>query len=148
MQTFLKKEFSGLDHVVFFPWCHPEYHPMEKTFGNFAGPFSIVKRCLNGKHVHKRIFEYIDEFWINYKDYGKVVNVPLQEGHEGSGEVILTVDSDFANLLKDWERKGRLNDTVIVITSDHGSHMGPYFMFSEMGKFEQKLPMLFMIYPK
>lgn len=46
------------------------------------------------------------------------------------------------------KRTGKLENTLIVITSDHGSHMGPYYMASEMGAFEQKLPSLFMIYPK
>lgn len=41
MSTFLKKTFEGMDYKVFLPWCHLEYHPIERTFGNFAGPFSI-----------------------------------------------------------------------------------------------------------
>lgn len=50
--------------------------------------------------------------------------------------MVLTLDPDFANFLKDMKSSGNLEDTVIVITSDHGSHMGPYFMASEMGAFE------------
>jgi len=62
--------------------------------------------------------------------------------------VILTVDPDIAEFLADFERTKKLNDTIIVMTSDHGSHMGPYFMFSETGKYEQRMPLLIMIYPK
>lgn len=77
MSTFLKKEFEGMDYKLFLPWCHPDYFPYERTFGNFAGPFSILKRCIAGNNVHNYIFDYIKEYWKSYPDYGKVVHVPL-----------------------------------------------------------------------
>ena len=144
---FLRKEQSLADHTVFLPWCHPEYHPFEKTFGNFAGPFSIKTRCLNGRRVHEYFFNYLREYFKNYKDWGKVSHLAFQEGHEGTGEVILTLDTDFTNFLRELKDSGELNNTVVVITSDHGSHMGPYFMVGEIGEFEQRLPMLFMTFP-
>jgi hypothetical protein len=148
MSTFIKKVYEGLDHTVFFPWCHFEYHPLTKTFGNFGGPFSILRRCINGKHVHKHVLDYVRQYWKNYNEFGKIVHIPFQEGHEGTGEVIRTLDPDLAGFIRELEATGELEKTVIVLTSDHGSHMGPYFMATEMGEFEQKLPLLFMIYPK
>lgn len=148
MSTFTKTPFEGMDYSVFLPWCHPEYHPYEMTFGNFRGPFSILRRCLGGKHVHRHILNYIKEFWGNYKDHGKIVHIPLQEGHEGTGEVILTLDSDLTAFYEELRATGELEKTVLVITSDHGSHMGPYFMASAMGEFEQKLPLLFVVFPQ
>jgi len=67
MSTFLKKEFAGADYFAFLQWCNPEYHPIEKTFGNFAGPFSILRRCLNGRHVHRHMFDYLRQYWDNYR---------------------------------------------------------------------------------
>ena len=69
MSTFLKKPFEGADIFAFLQWCHPDYHPYERTFGNFAGPFSILRRCINGKHVHKRLLGYIRQFWENYRNW-------------------------------------------------------------------------------
>jgi len=69
MSTFLKKEFDGADKFAFLQWCHPDYHPYERTFGNFAGPFSILRRCIKGKHVHNRILDYIRQFWKNYSSW-------------------------------------------------------------------------------
>ena len=148
MNTFLKVKSEGMDHLAIFPWCHFDYHPLEKTFGNFAGPFSMARRCIKGEYVHNRIFGYLNDYWNNYEGHGRQAHIPLQEGHEGSGDVVLTLDPDMANFLKDWEELGRLNDTVIILTSDHGSHMGPYFLATDMGEFEQKLPFLYMIFPK
>lgn len=148
MSVFMRTKFKGMDHTVFYPWCHPEFHPFEKTFGNFAGPFSILRRCINGIHVHNYIFNYIHEIWENYKGYGKIIHVSFQEGHEGTGEVLKTLDSSMSNFFSALDKSGELENTVVVLTSDHGSHMGPYFMSSEMGKFEQKLPLLIMMMPK
>lgn len=75
------------------------------------------------------------------------MHVPLQEGHEGTGEVVLTLDKDFAEYIMELELSGELNKTVLVVTSDHGSHMGPYYMSGGMGEFEQKLPLLTMVFP-
>jgi len=72
----------------------------------------------------------------------------MQEGHEGTGEVIGTVDTDLADLLGEMEDSGEMNRTVLVLTSDHGSHMGPYYMSGAMGELEQRLPLLIMTYPK
>lgn len=148
MSVFLKTKFKGMDHALFYPWCHFEFHPLEKTFGNFAGPFSIVRRCINGKYVHDYIFDYISDIWNNYSPYGKIIHVSFQEGHEGTGEVLRTLSPSMEKFLKLMEDKAELENTVLILTSDHGSHMGPYYMASDMGKFEQKLPLLLMIFPK
>jgi arylsulfatase A-like enzyme len=34
------------------------------------------------------------------------------------------------------QESGELNKTVVVLTSDHGAHMGPYYLATEMGRFE------------
>ena len=148
MSTFLKKPFAGADHFAFLQWCHPDYHPYERTFGNFAGPFSILRRCIRGRHVHNRIFDYVKDYWRNYQSFGKVVHIPLQEGHEGTGEVVLTLDQDLAEFFEHMKDTGELNKTVLILTSDHGSHMGPYYMSGGMGEFEQKLPLLLMTFPQ
>jgi hypothetical protein len=148
MSVFMRTKFKGMDHKVFYPWCHPEFHPFTKTFGNFAGPFSILRRCINGIHVHDYIFNYIHEMWKNYKNYGKIIHVSFQEGHEGTGEVLRTLSPSMAQFFKTLDSVEELENTVVFLTSDHGSHMGPYFMSGEMGKFEQKLPLLITMFPK
>ena len=88
------------------------------------------------------------QLWDNYSPYGKVVHVSFQEGHEGTGEVLRTLSPSMQAFFELLENREELENTVVILTSDHGSHMGPYYMASEMGKFEQKLPLLLMIYPK
>ena len=144
---FLKKMPSGMDYLLFKPWCHPEYTPVNRTFSNFDGVNSIRRRCINGEYVHKRVFSYLKEFWNNHKDYGKMVLAPMQESHEASMDVISTLDPDMAKLINWYKDSGELNNTIIIITSDHGNHMSLYYIFSEIGKLEHKMPELFMIFP-
>jgi hypothetical protein len=145
---FLKKMPSGMDYFMFQPWCHPEYTPVNKTFSNFDGVNSMRRRCINGKKVHERLFEYLKDFWKTHSDYGKMVLSPLQESHEASMDVISTLDPGMSDFL-DWlESSNELNNTVVLITSDHGAHMSLYYVFSEIGKLEHKLPGMFFIFPK
>jgi hypothetical protein len=41
----------------------------------------------------------------------------------------------------------RARETVHVLVSDHGSHMGPFYEYSEAGKVEHRLPALFLLVP-
>lgn len=145
---FLKKMPSGMDYFVFKPWCHPEYTPVNRTFSNFDGVNSMRRRCINGEYVHNLVFNYLKDFWKNHENYGKMVLAPMQESHEASMDVISTLDPSLSRLLKWYKDSGELNRTIIIITSDHGSHMSLYYIFSQVGKLEHKLPELFMIFPK
>lgn len=42
---------------------------------------------------------------------------------------LLELDELFANLLVALERDGHLRDTVVVLTADHGEHLGEHHMF-------------------
>lgn len=147
-QRFLEKPQSGVDHFLFLPWCHPEYHPINNTFSPLHGVNSMKTRCIGGRHVHSRMLSYFRQFWSNYQPYGKVVLMPLQEAHEPSMGVVKSLDPDFSELLLEMYKTGELEKTVVVIASDHGQHMSPYFIFSDAGKLEHKMPTLFYIFPK
>lgn len=100
MTKYLETRYYGLDYSVFLPFCHPEYHAPEAPFGHYIGPYSIMKRCINGKHAHNHVLDYVKEFWSNYKDFGKVVHIPMLEAHEGTGEVMLNIDEDITRFLQ------------------------------------------------
>ena len=44
--------------------------------------------------------------------------------------------------------RGWLRDAVVMLVSDHGSHMGPAFEFTAGGRLEQKLPLLTVLTPR
>ncbi|KAK5575371.1 hypothetical protein RB653_010630 [Dictyostelium firmibasis] len=147
-QHYLKmdKEEGSVDHEIALPFCSPQLHPPEKPFGIFEGPYSIRRRCLGDKHVHETIFQYINQFWENYKDVGKILHTTFMDGHEGTNEVIQIADKGFQNFLQN-DLRPKLNDTFLILASDHGQHMSGYYMWSKGGKIEVAMPMLYLVLP-
>lgn len=62
-------------------------------------------------------------FFEAYKDVPKVYLMQLLEGHEGTGEVIKSIDKPLSRLLTQLEKQSLLEDTTVVVFSDHGLHM-------------------------
>ncbi|KAF9578075.1 hypothetical protein BGW38_006334 [Lunasporangiospora selenospora] len=136
------------DHELQAPFCLPPYYAIEgNPYGNFNGPNSIIPRCMHGKNVHKFAFEYMNQFRREYKDTPWFQMGALIEGHEGTGEVLLSLDNDMAEFIKGLEKDGTLENTIVFMMADHGLHMGINFMFTPNGRIEHMNPYLSMILP-
>ncbi|KAG0083068.1 hypothetical protein BGZ93_010453 [Podila epicladia] len=136
------------DHELQAPFCLPPYYPLVgNPFGNFDGPYSIVRRCLHGTNVHNYAFEYMNQFRQRYTDQPWFQMGSLIEGHEGTGEVLLTIDDDLSKFFEGMERDGTLENTIIFTMADHGLHMGINFMFTPSGRIEHMNPYLSVILP-
>lgn len=122
-----KARVSSVDHQLVAPFCLPEVHPLQNPYGNFAGPFSILRRCLAGQYVHKYSFDYIDQFITQYPTEPKFILGAFNEGHEGTGEVIGLVDDDLYDFMTGVD----FNNSIVFIVSDHGLHMNVMFAFRE-----------------
>jgi len=122
-----KHRTSFSDHQFVAPFCLPEVHPLHNPYGNFAGPFSLLRRCLAGDYVHKYAFDYLEQFIEQYPNLPKFMIAAFNEGHEGTGEVIGLVDEDLVKFLEVVD----YNNTALFILSDHGLHMSPFYAFHE-----------------
>jgi len=139
-----KKRVSKVDHQLVAPFCLPEVHPLHNPYGNFAGPFSILRRCLAGKYVHKYSFDYLSQFIFQYPSHPKFVVAAFNEGHEGTGEVVGLLDDDLENFLSLVD----FNNTAVFLVSDHGLHMNIMFAFREESVVkENALGLLSAIFP-
>eukprot|EP00898_Chlorokybus_atmophyticus_P004661 jgi/Chlat1/5196/Chrsp33S05173 len=140
---------SKVDHEFVPPFCDPSYYVPGNAQGNFVGPFSVRRRCLHGKEVHEWVLDYLRLFWEAYADVPKFVRVGFTEGHEGTGEIIGRLDPQIASFLQDFEASGHLNNTLVVIISDHGLHMRPLTVADAyQTKLENYLPLLHIVAPK
>ncbi|KAJ2781585.1 hypothetical protein GGI15_003183 [Coemansia interrupta] len=144
----------SLDYELSSPFCMPEYYPaVGNSFGNFKGPFSITARCLYGRHVHEYGFDYIDQLRheLRSADASKrrpyLLMLNLMEGHEGTGEVLRTLDDRLSQFLADFRDSGEAEDTALFLLSDHGLHMGLNMAFLNSGKIEHKNPFFSMVLP-
>ncbi|EGC31699.1 hypothetical protein DICPUDRAFT_99127 [Dictyostelium purpureum] len=144
--AYLKVEKPNIDHELVLPFCSPQVFPLERPFGIFEGPYSIRRRCLGNKHIHDRIFDYINQIFDNYSKVGKIVSAGLMDAHEGTMEVIKIADKQFNRFLGQ-DLKSKLNDTVLILVGDHGQHMGPYYSWTKGGSIEVAFPVLYIILP-
>jgi hypothetical protein len=121
-------------------FCLPEY---PESDGNFAGPYSIHRRCSTDTYIHDFVFNYVETMWMKEPDRRKFVMASLMDGHEGTQQVLHVVDKSLAALLDN----PLFADTVIILMSDHGHHMGPYFEWTMGGRMEHLMPMFHVILP-
>jgi hypothetical protein len=140
---------STLDREVFGPMCHSDFSSQS---GNFVGAYSIVKRCIGQRHVHQHLLELIGQaleqdrranrsfFQLGY----------FLEGHEGTHGVLHLLDGDLAAFLGSLETSGFFRDerSALLLMSDHGNHMGPYYELSLAGKVERTQPFSVWFVPK
>jgi membrane-anchored protein YejM (alkaline phosphatase superfamily) len=147
-------------HEVVLPFCHPEYSA-HRT--NFRGPYSLGRRCITGRSVHDLTFDVLRQFMAAYPAHrGRIAFASFMEAHEGSlgGSItskfshiepkfnayyvcggrwtafIANVDRSLRAYLE--ELTSAHPDTFVLILSDHGSHMGPYFRYTAAGVLENR----------
>lgn len=144
---------TSYDHEFIAPMCDNSYFSHDgHPFGNFRGPYSVLRRCLHGKYVHAHTFEYLRNLQRRYRS--RAPEIPwlmfgsFIEGHEGTGEVLATTDQDMANFLLQLAADGTFKDTALFIVADHGLHMGLNFVYSMNGVIEHANPALFALLPE
>ena len=67
--------------------------------------------------------EYTKSFLKAYKNDKKLAFIEFENGHEITGEVIAYLDDPLSDFLANIEQEGLIDDTVVVLFSDHGLHM-------------------------
>ena len=140
--------FDRYDHENIAMWCDPNYYDRRNPYPINKGEFSVIRRCLYGKEVHEYVFEYAKDFWKKYKKNRKFSRLSFIEGHEITGEVIKYLDEPLYQFLNEFIEKGYLNNTSIIIASDHGLHYGIYINTQrEDALIENFLPLLIFILP-
>ncbi|KAJ2486533.1 hypothetical protein EV174_001049 [Coemansia sp. RSA 2320] len=151
----------SLDYELASPFCMPEYYPnVGNAFGNFKGPYSITARCLYGRYVHDWALGYVAQLRAELREHRAkqhaqqkdarpyMITATFLEGHEGTGEVLSTLDDALAAFLESMRDSGELDDTVLILGSDHGLHMGLNFAFLQNGRIEHKNPFFTMSVPE
>lgn len=138
---------SDNDHEAITPFCLPEYLKINGANDIINGPYGIRHRCLSGQFVHKYSFDYIKKFWDVYPDVPKFLVSAYIEGHELTGEIIQDVDEDLANFFAEMKTSGRLQNTIMVLLSDHGLHCGLLPIMTRSGMIEHMNPLQYWFIP-
>ncbi|RNF22351.1 putative transmembrane protein [Trypanosoma conorhini] len=157
---------NDLDYNTFGPFCHIQYSALE---GNFQGANSILRRCIGQQYVHEYVLNYTralvrrrlrrrrqENQQTQAMSPSQNASVPLQddavffldvlhllEGHEGTHGVVYLVDDALTAFLDDLQKRlGFFDDpsNALLLLSDHGNHMGPYYELTAPGQLERALP--------
>ncbi|TVY60778.1 hypothetical protein LSUE1_G008574 [Lachnellula suecica] len=136
------------EHIAFS--CIPPTVPVGKdNSGNFAGPASIKSRCFSDTHVGWHILDWASKFVDTYQGNRRFfLNAAFMESHEGSGEVLQTLDSRLESFFNVETSPSDWNTTAVLIVSDHGALMGLNNAFFHNGKVEAKNPFAAFVMPR
>ena len=105
----------------------------------------MTKRCLYDKTNIDYQYEYGLQFWRLYKQNRKFLMIVNNDGHEGTLEVIKYDDDIVYNFLNTLYNQNLLNETTILLLSDHGTPMPSIYYFNDFFHIEKQLPMLYII---
>ena len=106
---------------------------------------SVVKRCLYGQINSYHLYEYGNQFWRKYKNNRKFSLIAVNDGHEGTLEVLKYSDDIIFNFLNSLYNDNLLKDTSIFLLSDHGCDMPSGYYIYQFYRHTSALPMLFII---
>lgn len=145
-------DLESFDHENIALFCDPNYQKIEKNIieDYFDGSSSLVRRCLYGKDTHDYVIEYGKKFWDTYEDQPKVLELGFMDGNGPSDELAKYLDEPIYMFLSEMEEKGKLDNTSIIIYSDHGHKANllyHLFDFKDLD-YEVRLPLIFMVLPR
>ncbi|KUJ17417.1 uncharacterized protein LY89DRAFT_718117 [Mollisia scopiformis] len=138
------------EHIAFS--CLPPHLPIGKdNAGNFAGPASIKARCFSDTHIGHHVLDWTESFISSYQSPSPrtpyFLNAAFMEAHEGSSEVLRTLDARLATFFSPTTSAVNWNSTAVVMVSDHGALMGLNNAFFENGRVEAKNPFAAFVLP-
>jgi len=137
-------DWASYDHELYSFFCDPNFTPVNNPFPILNGPYSIRKKCLYGKSTAEYAIDYTNQFFEAYKEYPKLFRIDIIDQHEGTGEVVKYDDELIYNFFVDFENKGFMKDTMIIVMSDHNYNMpGPYSL-GELEDWKKELTLPFL----
>jgi len=87
--------------------------------------------CVDGRSKHQFSLEYLQQIWRAYPDVPKFAYLNALAAHDYSVESVYlplgaeAYDEHLANFLRSMMTSGLLNDTMVILRSDHGLQGGP-----------------------
>ncbi|XP_031351112.1 uncharacterized protein LOC116176608 isoform X2 [Photinus pyralis] len=119
----------------------------EKQIGNDMA--LQAPQCVGSRPIYQTLLRYIQQFTQVMKQhsipwFGLFWSSSLSHNFLNKPKL---GDEAFVKLFKELERRGILQDTVLIYMSDHGMRWGP-IRTTYQGRMEERLPFLFIALPK
>nr|XP_045613859.1 uncharacterized protein LOC123767856 [Procambarus clarkii] len=126
----------------------PTDHYMRPFFISAYPEFKTnPKLCLKATPRHKVFFNYVYDFMNEYKTEPKFAFAFHSELSHDDFNLVSVADQDLLDLLSSLRRDAHLNNTILVVMSDHG-HRFSTIRGTQQGKQEERLPVMAIVLPK
>lgn len=123
-------------------YMRPLYMVFEKQQRFYQTPF-----CWGLIPQHQVMLNYVRDFMLTYEGYPKFSFSFLSELSEGYVNLISVADEDVQKWLEELKTKNALNNTILMIFSDHGTQFEDIRNILE-GKIEERLPFFSFVFPE
>lgn len=105
------------------------------------------RHCVHSKPQHQIHFDYIKSYFEAYRQQPKFGLFFQTDISHNNLESIYHCASDFHALLRGLSEGNLLNDTLLIVMSDHGFRYGNT-RATMQGKLEERLPLMSLTFPK
>lgn len=139
--NYFKFGFSGTptDYYLYTFMHESEYHTgNNKDFNSFL--------CMGNKYYYRVLLDYIQSLTSTLKSsklFGFFWEVTMS--HDYLNYPML-MDENYENFLKKMDETGYLNNTILMLLSDHGIRWGE-IRKTKQGRLEERLPFVYILIP-
>lgn len=122
---------------------------MRTYYQAIDGDLSYYKRlCVGSRPKHQVMLEYTKDFVQKYSDTNPsfIFSFHAELSHD-SINLVGVADDDIKMWLKDLKTSGLLNNTILILMSDHGNRFAE-IRNTLQGKLEERLPFFSFVFPE
>ena len=105
------------------------------------------KNCVLNRLETDFILRYVYDFTKVYHDMPHMAFAFITRLTHDNINSVGYADEPYYNFFNKMEQEGRFNNSIVFFYSDHGSRFGK-FRSTYLGKLEERLPFMFLIFPK
>ena len=114
-------------------YMRPIFKHMAKVYGNWR------PKCLAHRHETEFLLGYVQDFVLKFHKRGFFSVSHLTEIPHDSENNLSSIEEYFLHMLKNLDKKGSLENTILLVYGDHGLHWGK-IRISPVGYLEERLP--------
>lgn len=137
-------EFGSFNYRL-HGFTEPPTDHFSRYFWEAAGKTSV--HCIRSQPQHQIHFNYIRSFFEAYRQQPKFGLFFFTDISHNNLQSIYSCNSDFLALLRGLSEGNLLNDTLLIVMSDHGFRYGQT-RATFQGRFEERLPLMSLTFPK
>nr|KAG5702608.1 hypothetical protein BaRGS_027994 [Batillaria attramentaria] len=121
-----RRGHAGAKQLDGHPWVEPTYKNQEPL-------------CLGSTPRHVNFLNWFRDLFDMYHKYPKMFFGFHSEFSHGSGCKLQAMDDDLLSFLKNLEKKGYLNSTLLILMADHGARFHD-LRVTKQGNLEERMP--------